>query len=60
MTKTEHHDFTKATTCDYCSKMISTNYFAIKNILNFKPGYYTPDWHIQETGLQQKKENLHQ
>jgi hypothetical protein len=60
MSKTEHHNFTKAATCDYSSRMTSTNYFATKNVLHCNPDYYTPDWHIQKTGQQQKTEDIHQ
>jgi hypothetical protein len=59
MTKTEHHDFTKATSSYYSSKMTSMQYLFMKNILDKKPEYYTPDWQIQKTEQQKKKEILH-
>jgi hypothetical protein len=60
MTKIEHHDFTKATSSYYSSRMTSKQYnIVVKNILDKKPDYFTPDWQIQKIEQKQKREYLH-
>jgi hypothetical protein len=60
MRKTEHQNFTKSATCDYSSKMTTTNYLIVKRIIDKKPDYYTPDWNISKIEHQQKKIVLQQ